>query len=98
MRMPRVRFTVRRMMLAVAIIAITLGVGIEACRLKRFREECLLKANYHAGLEVMNSESARFSESRIASYLERVSALTKGCNLLNEAFAEGCPQPNWTTN
>ena len=29
MRMPRVRFTVRRVMIAVAIVAVTLGLGIQ---------------------------------------------------------------------
>ena len=52
MRMPRVRFTVRRLMIAVAVIAVALGVGLEAARLKRNCDRFESKANEHASWEV----------------------------------------------
>jgi hypothetical protein len=41
MRLPSVRFTMRRMMVAVAIVAFLIGGGIEAARLKQLRESHL---------------------------------------------------------
>jgi hypothetical protein len=51
MKLPRVRFTVRRMMIAVAIVAFLIGGGIEAARFKRLREFHLYDAAYHARRE-----------------------------------------------
>jgi hypothetical protein len=48
MRTPRLRFTVRRMMLLVALIASVLGAGIEGLRLKRNRDHFVARANEHA--------------------------------------------------
>lgn len=51
MRLPRLRFTVRRLMVAVAIAAFLIGGGIEAARCKRLREAHLADAAYHARRE-----------------------------------------------
>src|SRR5271166_3056724 len=51
----RFRFTVRRMMFAVALIAVLLGVGIEAVRLKRYRDRCVAKASEHSSWELFYS-------------------------------------------
>ena len=48
MRMPRVQFTIRRIMIVIAAIAVVLGVGLEGWRLKRFRDQCLMKAQFLA--------------------------------------------------
>jgi Tfp pilus assembly protein PilE len=39
MRLPRVRFTVRRMMIVVAIVAILIGVGLQVRRAHRNFQE-----------------------------------------------------------
>ena len=73
MRMPRVQFTIRRIMIVIAAIAVVLGVGLEGWRLKRFRDQCLMKAQFLGLLEqnslimeksiVMSAESSnRISE------------------------------------
>ena len=51
MRLPVVRFTMRRMMIAVAIAAFLIGGGIEAARFKRLRASHLYDAAYHARRE-----------------------------------------------
>ncbi len=51
MPLPRVRFTVRRLMIAVAIAAFLIGGGIEAARCKRLRKAHLDDAAYHARRE-----------------------------------------------
>ena len=43
MRLPRVRSTVRRMMALIALVALVLGVSVEAIRLKRARSEFLTR-------------------------------------------------------
>jgi hypothetical protein len=48
------RFTVRRMMFAVAIISVALGTAVEADRVWRFREDCFLMANAHGTHEAVN--------------------------------------------
>ena len=45
MRFPRVRFTVRRLMVVVAALALSLGVSVEAIRLKHQREQYLKLAS-----------------------------------------------------
>jgi tetratricopeptide (TPR) repeat protein len=64
------------MMIAVAIIAIALGAGIEAVRLKRFRDHFVRKATEHTGWEKMYSniekngrEVAALNEVHIANTL-----------------------------
>ncbi len=51
MRWTRLRFTVRRMMIVVAALALILGGSLEAIRLKRYRDECLKRAGTHAQWE-----------------------------------------------
>jgi hypothetical protein len=48
MRRLRVRFTVRTMMVAVAVVAVAVGGGLTVTRLKRLRDEYRQKAEYHA--------------------------------------------------
>jgi hypothetical protein len=52
MRVPRVRFTVRRMMVLVAIVALSIGSGTEGYRLWRQRKFCLEQAAMSAPMEV----------------------------------------------
>jgi hypothetical protein len=52
MKLPRVRFTVRRMMVGVAVAAVLIGGGIEVARLNRLRASHLYDAAYHARREV----------------------------------------------
>jgi tetratricopeptide (TPR) repeat protein len=68
MRWPRPRFTVRRIMVAVAVLALFLGGSLEVIRLKRFRDECLKRAATHA-------ESERYSlemEQHDRQWAERI--------------------------
>jgi tetratricopeptide (TPR) repeat protein len=71
MRLRLMRFTVRRMMIAIAALAITLGASIEAVRLKRQRDEFLKRAAEEAKYESDDlqwerflTESAESEESR----------------------------------
>jgi hypothetical protein len=52
MRPPRVQFTVRRIMIAVAIIASLLGGSIEFRRLRRAAEDYRVRAARHANMEL----------------------------------------------
>ena len=61
MQMHRIRFSVRSVMIAVAIIAILLAGGIETIRLKRFRAECLIKANAQGQEELRYRQLAQLS-------------------------------------
>jgi tetratricopeptide (TPR) repeat protein len=69
------------MMIAVAAMAVALGVGIEVFRLKRFRDQFLAKAKEHEAWEATYSELqmdiAASSESRRALTLEMESDLAK---------------------
>jgi hypothetical protein len=47
MRLPRVRFTVRRMMIAVAVVAILIGVGLQVKGLYQRFHECSRQASTH---------------------------------------------------
>ena len=49
MRLPRM--TTRRWMVAVAIVALSLGGSLYAVRLKRKSDSCLARATWHAGAE-----------------------------------------------
>jgi tetratricopeptide (TPR) repeat protein len=51
MRLPRVRSTVRRMMALIALVALVLGVSVEAIRLKRARSEFLTRASANTSAE-----------------------------------------------
>jgi Tfp pilus assembly protein PilF len=65
------------MMLAVALIAIVLGVGIEAVRLKRLRDQFEARANVHAQLELFyrNAEKSK-RESAVQSEADRAATLS----------------------
>lgn len=69
------------MMIAIAAMAVALGVGIEVFRLKRFRDQFLAKAKEHEAWEATYSELqmdiAASSESRRALTLEMESDLAK---------------------
>src|SRR5690348_11927448 len=52
MRWPRVRFTIRRMMVAVAALAVVISGCLEAIRLKRRRDLFLTAASLHAQSEL----------------------------------------------
>ncbi len=58
MRTLGVRFTVRRMMFAVAVVAIALVIGIEVDRIKRYRDHCIQVASVHGADEFVSRESA----------------------------------------
>jgi hypothetical protein len=49
--MPRVRFTVRRMMIAVAVVALALGVGLWGVRVRRLSRDYSLRAQMYATIE-----------------------------------------------
>lgn len=51
MRFPRFRLTLRRLMIAVAAVAISIAGGIEANRLWRLRDDYRASAAYHAKRE-----------------------------------------------
>jgi tetratricopeptide (TPR) repeat protein len=54
MRLPRVRFTVRRMMALVAVTALVLGVSLEAVRMRRARSNFLKLASENGQSEVLD--------------------------------------------
>ncbi len=58
MRSSRVRLTVRRMMFAIAVVAIALAIGNEVDRLTRFRADCLLLADQHEKAQYYDLYSA----------------------------------------
>jgi hypothetical protein len=67
MRLPRVRFTVRRMMIAVAVIAILCGVGLQirrAIRLSRLSAEYAQQAAKYAEFESTWRQSERHHRER----------------------------------
>jgi hypothetical protein len=51
MRVPRVRFTVRRLMAVVAVLAVLLGAGAEVVRLARLAEDYRQRAKYFVAAE-----------------------------------------------
>ena len=57
MRMPRFRFTVRRMMAAVAVVGMMLGAVAHGVRLKRLRDGYLDTATRHSRVEVVIRQS-----------------------------------------
>ena len=81
MRLPSVRFTVRRLMITVATAAFLIGGGIEAARLNRLRAARLDDAAYHARRE---SEELR----NVANFdLGRRSSATNA--------NQNCPANSW---
>jgi tetratricopeptide (TPR) repeat protein len=67
-RLPRIRFTVRRMMAAVAVTALILGGSVEAVRLKRQRDKFLTKAAEHARGKEVALETERLCVERAQSF------------------------------
>ena len=68
MRSIRLRFTMRRMMVAVAIVALTIGGGIEAVRLRRLRSSHLDDAAYHSRREAEEARNiANFKRGRLGN-------------------------------
>jgi hypothetical protein len=59
--LPLVRFTLGRMMLAVAIVAMALGLAMSAYRRK---ERCVLLATHHQAQAMVNSAEARKDDKR----------------------------------
>jgi Tfp pilus assembly protein PilX len=66
MPMPRVRFTVRRMMIAVAVVAVLIGVGLQIRRAIRFSR---LSANY-LELAAMDAEYESILRKRERNHRE----------------------------
>ncbi len=101
MRWPRLRFTVRRMMIVVAVLALILGGSLESIRLRRYRDECLKRAGTHArweqsylarerlslAMEQSARETADLVEPFLVRKLEERSARLK--NRLSERMLEG---------
>ena len=81
MRMPRVRFTVRRMMVGVAVVAIGMGIGVEADRLLRIREDCLATADRHSRDELQSRKFAAscFESAQSPKGWFRPSEATSNC-------------------
>jgi tetratricopeptide (TPR) repeat protein len=76
-----VRFTVRRMMVAVAIFAVALGVGIELIRLKRFRDHFAEQARDHGLWEIFYSnmeQSSRETAAVFENSIEMTTGLLEG--------------------
>lgn len=59
-RLPPVRFTVRRLMAAVAVVAVAIGIATESARWKRRWEYCACWAGFHSHLEADIEPSCRF--------------------------------------
>jgi tetratricopeptide (TPR) repeat protein len=68
MRLPRLRLTVRRMMIVIAALALVLGSSIEAIRLRRWRDEFLMRAQAHAQYERINLESEGLARNMTKFY------------------------------
>ena len=62
MRMPRVRFTVRRMMVAVAAIAVLLAGGIKAARMSRLARTHQMYATQHGLSEAIERRNVNIFE------------------------------------
>ncbi len=65
MRNPRMRFSVRWLMIAVAVVAVALGVGLEAIRLKRYHDQCMAKANEHGQAELSYLDMQKVSRETV---------------------------------
>jgi tetratricopeptide (TPR) repeat protein len=70
MEMPRVRISTRRLMILVAVTAVSLGLPLEGLRLKRNRDERLDKANFHAVAELGYLQRTRLEPGRAAKLAE----------------------------
>ena len=68
MRLPRLRFSVKRLMVAIAALALVLGCSIEAVRLKRWRDVALKRAQVHAQLEQLNRDLERSALEMVKTY------------------------------
>ena len=106
MKLPRVRFTIRRLMIAVAAIGTALGVGVEVVRLKRHCDQCLVKANEHASAELgyLSREAFHRARRRVKDQSPRKRGigwftLSAKCNLrLSSSFktATASDVKNWS--
>jgi hypothetical protein len=67
MGIPKARFTIRRMMIGIAVIAAVFGLGSEGMRLKQFRDRCLMKATYHDAVEQASLLTVEISNQRAAA-------------------------------
>jgi hypothetical protein len=70
MRLPRVRFTVRRMMIAIATLAVVLAGFLEAIRLKRQRDVILEMPAKHSQAEQFNLAIERFARAVVLSKMK----------------------------
>ena len=61
MRLPRVRISLKKLMIAIAALAIVLGCSIEGIRLKRRRDAFLQNAAEHGEFEYMSREDQKAS-------------------------------------
>ncbi len=77
MRMPRLRISVKRLMIAIAALAIVLGCSIEGIRLKRRRDAFLQKAAEHGLYEEMSREDQKSALAMAVTADENRSRLEK---------------------
>jgi hypothetical protein len=81
MRLPRVRISLKRLMIAIAALAIVLGCSIEGIRLKRRRDAFLQKAAEQGQFEYMSREDQK-------SALERAELADEGRSRLEKVRQE----------
>jgi hypothetical protein len=96
-RASRVRLTVRRMMFAIAVVAIALAIGNEVDRLTRFRADCLLLADQHEKAQYYHLYSAGAC-IRLAKSAERaVACVTEfdRCSLEHSRDSQSRQQDEW---
>jgi hypothetical protein len=86
MRSPRMQFTIRRMMIAVAVIASVLGIGIEGMRLKRARDSHFVRCGKYAERKRLYLILERQCRSEAALY-EQEAALHEQLAALHEQVA-----------
>jgi tetratricopeptide (TPR) repeat protein len=77
MRLPRVRISLKKLMIAIAALAIVLGCSIEGIRLKRRRDAFLQKAAQHGEFEYMSREDQKSALEMAELADERRSSLAK---------------------
>lgn len=91
MRLPCPRFTVKRLMVAVAAVALVLGCSIEAVRLKRWRDVALKRAQEHAQHEQLNRDLERSALEMVKTQewiADRDPALSRRLERLDRKWAE----------